>query len=768
MAERYELFGASNCDATLPLNAIVEEQTFGQFVTLATLVDGAPTYVRLKDHSSASASDKRVGGITLEALMSTAKSGSLSPGARGDEGAHVALFLPWKQRWELLGYSRGLLLHSLSLAPQEETTIELFTWDRRKRTLEQESETETEEAYERADVTKDTTDVINELTSSNEFQAQADARIRVTYPVVNAEVGGQLSNKETIGRIAKRTAQHLAESTTKAATRVKTRRKTKITETMEIGREERVTRKVRNANMCHALNLDYFEVVANYGVSVSFAEEDAAVCVLIDMPDEIVAIDLRDPLTCRIHERALRQVLLDTNLAPGFDAARWLAARERAKALACDKVHCPANAPAAKPGAPEQGKVTPAPVLPEELRNALAELARIGRLLAGSGYQPLMTHLRDTHGASPSQDALVQFRSWLYWSLLARLIPGLADAVGDAGEAADVGSAVTSIVRAIPSPASMSQPGNLSEDPPHKADFDAIVWPVVNAYTDPFSRPWWWGVLRDVGALRPYDQGLAGALDQLQAASRRWEQSRLDNPVDSPATAEVRAAQELQQANMDNDRLEYAFPLKETADAQERLEALLGHLSRHTSYYRYAILQAMPLGDQMQLLASGDAPLELCEPRVIGMIQGARGAPDRVAVPLNMSLLQDAPDAPPARQALYALKGFVDEIIADLSRTEGGVRHLDLPTSGVTLETRLGRCDSCETFIGQSREIDLEQRREQARATRAATNLQELEAERYRARLDAAEPQLGDPAPQADGVRLRLDPVRMVVERPRS
>ena len=56
----------------------------------------------------------------------------------------------WRQTKKLMGYSRGSLLQSLALAPREEVTIEISSWERRTRTLEQSTEAETEQSFESA------------------------------------------------------------------------------------------------------------------------------------------------------------------------------------------------------------------------------------------------------------------------------------------------------------------------------------------------------------------------------------------------------------------------------------------------------------------------------------------------------------------------------------------------------------------------------------------------------------------------------------------
>ena len=75
-----------------------------------------------------------------------------------------------------------------------------------------------------------------------------------------------------------------AKGTKKAATRVKNSRQTKVSETTESGREERVTRKLKNPNMCRVLNLDYFEVLSNYTVTTRLAAEEARLCLLVANP----------------------------------------------------------------------------------------------------------------------------------------------------------------------------------------------------------------------------------------------------------------------------------------------------------------------------------------------------------------------------------------------------------------------------------------------------------------------------------------------------
>jgi hypothetical protein len=194
----------------------------------------------------------------------------------------LCLYLPFRQRWELLGYSRGALLNSLSLAPQEEATIEIFSWDRQKRSTERATTTELEVTSDVTETTKDSEEVLKEVTRDSSFQAQARGELSIA--AIGLTIGGGIDSKTAVRGVAKETHNHIEETVAKTGAKVKANRQTKIIVTSEFGREERTTRKVRNPNMCHALNLDYFEILANYTVRTEFDAAGVRLCVLLPNP----------------------------------------------------------------------------------------------------------------------------------------------------------------------------------------------------------------------------------------------------------------------------------------------------------------------------------------------------------------------------------------------------------------------------------------------------------------------------------------------------
>jgi hypothetical protein len=74
-----------------------------------------------------------------------------------------------------------------------------------------------------------------------------------------------------------------------------------------------------------------------------------------------------------------------------------------------------------------------------------------------------------------------------------------------------------------------------------------------------------------------------------------------------------------------------------------------------------------------------------------------------------------------------------------------------LPTPGMAIESRLGKCSGCEDYLERSRAIEL-------RRLSAVADKEEHEAARLKARLDAMPPQL-------ENDEIRLEPLRVELNR---
>jgi hypothetical protein len=270
----------------------------------------------------------------LSALATTADPGKRTPDLVPflPTSLEFVLYVPYFQRWELRGYTRGDLLNSIPLAPQEDVTIEVFSWDRLKRQREDQFTSEEERTLENSFSVKDSLEVMLELSGEQERTATRD--IRVTVPVASsADISGGAGTNDrgSIAQAGRATQESIVEATARAATRVRTTRQTKVSESREFGSENRVTRRVRNANLVRPLTLDYFEVLSTFDVTTTLDRAAIRLCVLVEdlLPGDI------DRHFVLHHEGTLERALTSDKYRPGFDAVRRLAALEHMCEVMC-------------------------------------------------------------------------------------------------------------------------------------------------------------------------------------------------------------------------------------------------------------------------------------------------------------------------------------------------------------------------------------------------------------------------------------------------
>jgi hypothetical protein len=665
-----------------------------------------------------------------------------------DRTIPVSLFLPWEQIWTLQGYTRGRLLQSIGLAPLEETTIEVFSWDRRRRSLDQTASAETEQFGETTDTTRDASSVYNQLQTDKEFELQGGGGVKATYKygdmlTVEAEGHINASNKEKLSQLGKRSQDRLQESVIRASTRVKASRTTKISESQESGREDRVTRRLKNPNSCHALTINFFDVHASYNVLTKFMPDDTRLCILIDNPvnysfEKAVDTDL---LIVRTHETTLRAALLDPALTPGFDALRQIEARRIAMSLlkeadeARREEQNQANANAGQGGS--GGGSTEVQTAEAAVTKAAKKIADTAKTLRDASFEELMEAVDDkpesewrekmkTLGPSAQQ--------WLFTRLFKRAAQSLFSeclALVDLSDAALL-AASQSLNSAINANNTLSRDALLNPTP---SEVNALLTPLVQAhYNTTPEWAWWWGFFEDNSLRVPDDGGLLGSLDTFRGAysalvSAQARAANSGGPGSPGGSANTRV-----DALSSADRLEMAFPVGETATATERAETLMAHLQEFKNYYNYAILNALP---PVELLEKLTKPLTdqsvtvgMFEPRVVAMRGG------KIAIPLLA-------DVSPTLQSL------LDSIVTEVKKAKESTRRVTLPTAGLVTDVRLGVCSACERHIENLQALEL-------RAGRARVVLDELEGARRRALLEKNPPDLGPTtlSPAALGVRV--------------
>ncbi|MFC7044815.1 hypothetical protein ACFQH6_04720 [Halobacteriaceae archaeon GCM10025711] len=272
--------------------------------------------------------------------------------------SEFVLHLPYRQTWELKGYSRGELLNSIALAPEEKTTIELFTWDKQTRNTEQHSSEEREGSLEATFTDKNTLETFKEATKTNNWEFDASLGASVPIKAVKLDADLNYGASGTTTDINRATTQTISEAVRNAAHHVKQSRQTKVLETESIGRENRVTRTIHNPNTCHTLTLDYFEVLEHYDVTTELDLDGVRLGVTV--PNLIA--DRIDRQFLLNYEGVLQQSLLSESHRPGFDAARKLETRDRLCRLQCmDSCEC--ETPGDGTSSSETTAADPSPVI---------------------------------------------------------------------------------------------------------------------------------------------------------------------------------------------------------------------------------------------------------------------------------------------------------------------------------------------------------------------------------------------------------------------
>jgi hypothetical protein len=641
------------------------------------------------------------------AAATTPNDASSQPSATSEGSLELVLYLPWKQRWHLKGYSRGQLLYTLTLAPQEETVIEVSSWDRRKRETEESVTADTEQSTEFTETNKDVFGVLNEIKNDNNLSVDTKfiAGIKIAE-VVNLTSDVNTGIKAAVTQTSRTTLDHVREATLKATTRLKISRQTKVGETVEVGREEKVTRRVRNPNMCHALTLNYFETLAHYTISTELDRSAARLCVLVDSPYKSPFAFTK--ANVRVYEGVLRRVLLQPELASGFAAAHKLMAVDQlSRAQMLLKVE-----------------------MPQMDNNQNSAAVTRAQNVTNESFKAVTTAAKNIYDAAITNGDTNRRRVF-YRRRLQEIAPGLWSTLtelrdistppneSDLQKLAQALSDITSLEEI--SRARLNQPG------PNE---DRLYWIAREEFGVPIFAIW----IPPSGFLWVDDAGLVGALRNFQSALAQLSQARAMQQADESAEKATRGGNKL------------SYSVKEVAEALEQLDALLTHLNEYQSYYRGALLRLMPLDDQLLTLISRFS--NLIERRVLGEVNG------KLALPIRA-------DLEPRVRTLFA------ELVGENSQLDDlkGSFDITLPTPGLHIEPRLGDCNACEEYIEELRRIDLHNRRADVALKEERLAQEKLETARYDARLQDKD--LSDPENKTGTLRLALDsPVAVTIAKP--
>lgn len=633
---------------------------------------------------------------------------------RPDEEYGLAMYLPYRQSWELLGYGRGPLADTLLLGPGETTTFEIRAWDRRRNDIETNVSAEIEQSSGSTTGGKDAYDIAEESARASQFKLSVEGKATYQFPGGSVTAGAGVNLASELSKKAQEARNQIKESTTQASNRLKATRTMRIATGSELGTESVRTRQIKNENAGHTLHLDLYELITTYDVTTELLKGSARLVVLVRNPLNLIQTISRDEL--RTYESALRRALLDPALVDGFDAARLIYAFEEAKRFLCRSFSCtpPPSANLTEPQ--ESAEVA-------KLREAL--VAALKQVITAAGSLTRTAEIASLHAYITSaddptdvtlDDAVAHFRRWLFQRYIREQDPGFVAALTDFWS------------NWIPDSEGTEQVQQRFVDFISSFEFDTIaqaslatddrkqrVLEYLYDELDKFGSTWSaaWDIEREYGFSTSDDAGVIAACKQVAAVAEaiNTQKSREANAPSNIATA-------LNEMTRTNDELVRAtYPLRDVMSAYERCDALLSHMTHHLDHYLFAIWSAQRMTGARPDLKFPGLPPGLIDPRPIGLVEG------RLACVVNVDFTPE-------------LRKWFDDTITEnpgldeLTDTDVDANKTTIKVKGRggILETRLGRCEGLEQWLQDTRNIERDRRKAEVEKIQAETDLTKARA----------------------------------------
>ena len=253
------------------------------------------------------------------------------------EAAEIAHghILHFKQTWYADGYSLGDLLYSLPLAPGQKKLISVIDWERRESTERTEGTFASEKLdaslSRDRDITEVLTGALTEMSRGGSKNITAGAGIGTgaagngSYQQFNfgalvgvsGGIGGSESSawQDSARNLSSNSLQNLRDRTMQSASAVRGLRSSVVHAVSQGETVRATTEVVANHNHCHALTIQYFEVLRHMKVEHELTDVQECLFVPFPMSDFDKAKVLR-------WRQTLQTYLQRSELASGFDATR--------------------------------------------------------------------------------------------------------------------------------------------------------------------------------------------------------------------------------------------------------------------------------------------------------------------------------------------------------------------------------------------------------------------------------------------------------------
>lgn len=629
----------------------------------------------------------------------------------------IGLYTLFEQNWELQGYSRGALLNSITLAPKEELTIEVFSFDRLKLEQEKEFTTEFEKNLEITSLAKASAEISRDFSTTTDVNA--DVGLGIPLPIegvpVKLDVSGGVSQQVKDG--IQTTINHINEVTKSSSEKFKSKNRVKIVQTRETGEETRTTRKIVNPNASRTLTLNYFELLETYKVTTDIVATDMnetkRFCLLVDNPD-LGAIDISFVLA---YEDRLQKSLLSANYLAGFEAAKKLAAQRwfDKKSEIKLEIENSSNENEPKEEAPKKPIVRVALNLKKKLKKFLhVDLLGAADVLS-KNVDPFLPDDQkpSKKRVSNAEHELGRFNFWFKFKIAS---PGVESKAADF--VANVNNSVDEAVAAEQLELFLT---GMDDEWLTAVKMIAINLVAVQLSTTLFIPFPLLAPLFLELALISNDEGLPKMIDKAKAELKNFEMAQ-------SASAGAQLAEGTDSASMSTAPVPPSppqlFSLEELALANAEFEKLVLHLEVNKSYYINKMLLFEDSNQRYERLKIKGI-VNHVENRILGFVG------NKTVFPLRLETL-DETTVRRLKKELAAFDPKKDESIhgVDAPKVEPTEESISLPTAGVHVESMLGKCDALEQYLLDRRVI--EQQMAQAQTDMAVEKVNQLKQENAR------------------------------------
>ncbi len=216
---------------------------------------------------------------------------------------NLGLRLVYRQEWRPLGNQRGEVIKTIPLGPKQIEKISTKIVKRTKQTRTSENLKSTETTTETSDTTKDSSEIVNEASSS--FGWHAEASVYQGWSSGWAKVSGGMEG--TSEDKSKNASTQLSETMQKTASKIKTETKIVVSTESESTFEMTTASEIQNPNEEIALTYVYSKLQLQYEVFTSLAEVQNVVMIAetVPAPYEINNSWVKE------HDWTIAKVLLD-------------------------------------------------------------------------------------------------------------------------------------------------------------------------------------------------------------------------------------------------------------------------------------------------------------------------------------------------------------------------------------------------------------------------------------------------------------------------